>query len=123
VFYNGVMDSLPEGLAERITTLLAEALHPEAIYLFGSHAYGTPHRHSDVDLLVVVGDTDEPAVSLYDRAEKSMRGIRAPVELVICQRSEWDRLVSLKTSLPNVVSTRGKLLYDGKARPYPALVG
>ena len=26
---------------------------PEAIILFGSHAYGTPHEDSDIDLLII----------------------------------------------------------------------
>jgi predicted nucleotidyltransferase len=33
---------------------VAEKFHPEQIILFGSHAYGTPHDDSDVDILVVV---------------------------------------------------------------------
>jgi predicted nucleotidyltransferase len=33
---------------------LPAALSPVAIYLYGSHAYGTPHPGSDIDLLVVV---------------------------------------------------------------------
>lgn len=33
--------------------VLVEQFHPEQIILFGSHAYGDPDRHSDVDLLVV----------------------------------------------------------------------
>jgi len=28
--------------------------HPDKIILFGSHAYGTPHEDSDVDILVVM---------------------------------------------------------------------
>lgn len=33
---------------------VAERFHPEKIILFGSHAYGTPHADSDVDILVVM---------------------------------------------------------------------
>jgi len=29
----------------------------EAIYLFGSYAYGTPHENSDIDIYVVIPDT------------------------------------------------------------------
>ena len=31
----------------------------EAIYLFGSYAYGTPHKDSDLDIYVVVPDSLE----------------------------------------------------------------
>ncbi|MCH8913691.1 MAG: nucleotidyltransferase domain-containing protein [Planctomycetes bacterium] len=33
---------------------LRDALSPVAIYFFGSYLYGTPSRHSDIDLLVVI---------------------------------------------------------------------
>ncbi len=33
---------------------IAENFDPEQIILFGSHAYGKPTAHSDVDLLVVM---------------------------------------------------------------------
>ncbi|MDR0935826.1 MAG: nucleotidyltransferase domain-containing protein [Oscillospiraceae bacterium] len=31
----------------------------EAIYLFGSYAYGTPHKDSDLDICVIVPDSVE----------------------------------------------------------------
>jgi predicted nucleotidyltransferase len=43
-------------IAERLTKvleLIVERYEPEQIILFGSYAYGTPRRDSDVDLLIV----------------------------------------------------------------------
>ena len=45
-----------EKLAEIVSRLRA-ALSPVAIYFFGSYAYGTTNRHSDIDLLVVIEDS------------------------------------------------------------------
>ena len=39
-----------------ITKVIAETVPVEAIYLFGSYAYGAPHKDSDVDLYVVFKD-------------------------------------------------------------------
>jgi predicted nucleotidyltransferase len=33
---------------------VAERFKPEKIILFGSHAYGRPHKDSDVDILVIM---------------------------------------------------------------------
>lgn len=33
---------------------VATRFHPSKIVLFGSHAYGKPTKHSDVDLLVIL---------------------------------------------------------------------
>ena len=46
---------------------LIEAFHPERVYVFGSQARGTPGPNSDFDLLIVVGDTDEPLYRLDQR--------------------------------------------------------
>ena len=39
-----------------ITKIIADTVPVEAIYLFGSFAYGTPDKDSDIDLYVVFKD-------------------------------------------------------------------
>jgi predicted nucleotidyltransferase len=41
---------------KRYCDAIAHAFRPEKIILFGSHAYGRPHRDSDVDVLVILPD-------------------------------------------------------------------
>ena len=41
---------------DAITKIIAETVPVEAIYLFGSYAYGTPGKDSDLDLYVVFKD-------------------------------------------------------------------
>jgi len=52
-------------LLDQVTEKLVLALKPEKIILFGSYAYGTPTEDSDIDLLVVIANSDEPR---YKRA-------------------------------------------------------
>jgi predicted nucleotidyltransferase len=39
---------------------LVSVLNPEFVLLFGSFAYGEPHKHSDVDLLIVLPQAPNP---------------------------------------------------------------
>ena len=39
-----------------ITKVIIDTVPVETIYLFGSYAYGTPHKDSDLDLYVVFKD-------------------------------------------------------------------
>ncbi len=48
---------MPMSLTEVTRRLVAE-LKPERIILFGSHAWGRPTEHSDVDLLVIAPHSD-----------------------------------------------------------------
>jgi predicted nucleotidyltransferase len=41
---------------DEISQIIAETVPVESIYLFGSYAYGTPNKDSDLDLYVVFKD-------------------------------------------------------------------
>ena len=45
---------IPLRVIRRFARAVADRFQPERIILFGSHAYGTPHADSDVDILVVM---------------------------------------------------------------------
>ena len=41
---------------DTLTGIITNTVPVERIYLFGSYAYGTPHKDSDLDLYVVLKD-------------------------------------------------------------------
>jgi predicted nucleotidyltransferase len=41
---------------DMLTKIIVDTVPVEQIYLFGSYAYGTPHKDSDFDLYVVLKD-------------------------------------------------------------------
>jgi len=41
---------------DEITKIIADNFPVKSIYLFGSYAYGTPHKDSDLDLYIVFSD-------------------------------------------------------------------
>ena len=41
---------------DKLKDLIVNAIPVEQIYLFGSYAYGTPHKDSDLDFYVVLKD-------------------------------------------------------------------
>jgi uncharacterized protein len=76
---------------------IAEAYHPEKIILFGSHAYGTPTRESDVDLLIVMDYEDQP---LGPTARMRLElGLVTPMDLLVRTpeevKKEWQRGICL----------------------------
>ncbi|MCK4342615.1 MAG: nucleotidyltransferase domain-containing protein [Phycisphaerae bacterium] len=101
---------LQEVLPE-IVQRLREALHPDCIYLFGSCAYGTPGHDSDVDLLVVVPDTD---LDFYQRgavAYNALWGIDVPIDVMVYTRTEFDSRATLPVSLERTVRTKGRVIH------------
>ena len=50
------MDTAVQAELDKLKELIIKAIPVEQIYLFGSYAYGTPHKDSDLDLYVVLKD-------------------------------------------------------------------
>jgi uncharacterized protein len=93
----------------RIVASIVAECSPERVILFGSHAYGTPDRDSDIDLFIVADMPGLPAerVRLVRRAIKE----RASIDIVV--RSPKDIEASLKGRdwFVQEVFERGKVLY------------
>jgi uncharacterized protein len=87
-YYRG--DAIPKRVIRRYARAIAAKFHPDTIILFGSHAYGTPHEDSDVDLLVVM-----PARQL-DQAYRIRLALTAPFALDLIVRTPKEMAWRLK---------------------------
>jgi predicted nucleotidyltransferase len=105
------IENLKEVL-EEIVKRLEEGLHPEQIILFGSYAYGELTERSDVDLLIVVPDSIEPAYRRVQRAYRCVGAVGIPKDLVVLTREEFERQARVVTSLARRARDRGKVLYE-----------
>jgi len=109
------MKKIPADLREELIHRLVSEFHPETIYLFGSHAWGKPEAGSDIDLLVIVKTSRQKPIQRAVRAQRSLRGVRAPIDVLIKTRREFEKYVSVKASLEAQIVREGKLLYGCKA--------
>src|SRR5438093_11204003 len=105
--YSGA--DVPMAAIRRFARHVAERFEPDKIILFGSHAYGTPHADSDVDILVIM-----PARNQIDQALRIDRALDPPFPLDLIVRTprnmKW-RLEEGDSFLREIVS-RGKVLYE-----------
>src|SRR5690606_11543028 len=84
---------------------------PDRIILFGSHAWGQPHEDSDLDLLVIVPRSDERPHRRMTRAHRCLRGIAAPMDVIVKTREEMDHFGGVPTSLEAEILERGRVVY------------
>ena len=105
------MAQVTDPLLARIVDRLVEALHPRQIYLFGSHAAGKTHPHSDVDLLIVVDDDAGPRRHLCRQARRALRDICIPMDILVFHRKTMKRWDKVRFSIQHEATTRGKMLY------------
>jgi uncharacterized protein len=105
------MKQLTTDLLNRITESLVASLKPEQIILFGSYAYGEPNEDSDVDLLVVVSDSDEPRYRRARKAYQALRGIGLATDVIVMTREEIERKINVRSSLVHKVMHDGRIVY------------
>src|SRR5437867_3913156 len=77
-WYRG--DQVPRSVIRRFVRQVAERFQPDKIVLFGSHAYGTPHEDSDVDILVIM-----PARNQLNQAVRICLAVERnfPLDLIV----------------------------------------
>ena len=81
------------------------------IFLFGSHAYGEPQEHSDLDLLVIVNDNLDPINATYKINQKLIGERTTPVDVVVNRKKDFDRALKGNT-IQKLISDTGVLLYE-----------
>jgi len=98
-------------LLDEITKRLAESIHPERIYLFGSYAAGNADQDSDIDLLAVIAETDKSTRDVARKGRASLWGLKTPVDLIVCTKSQFKRYSDVKNTIMNEALCEGKLVY------------
>jgi predicted nucleotidyltransferase len=104
------MQTILDELLDEVVRRLAE-FDPDRIFLFGSHAWGTPSEDSDLDLRVIVPASDAPPTQRATRAYRCFRGMAAPMDVIVKTRDEMTRFGSVPASLEAEILERGRVIY------------
>ena len=95
-----------------IVKRIVDSYKPEKIILFGSYAYGTPKKDSDLDLLIV----KESSLPRYKRAReirKHLWGIsEIPKDILVYTQKEIDDWKEVEEAFITQVVKYGKIIYE-----------
>lgn len=102
-----------ENIILELVDRLKKQYHPQKIVLFGSYAYGNPHKDSDIDLLVIKETTDRPidrrlAVSKILSDPKRF----TPLEVIVLTPEEAHNRLEIGDQFLNEILIKGKVLYE-----------
>ena len=97
-------------LAEAVRRLVG-AYAPERVYLFGSVARGEEGPDSDYDLLLVVPDAAPPERRSGKLAYEVLWDTGTAADVIVWERTRFERRARVVSSLPATVLREGKLLY------------
>lgn len=99
---------------EEATARLVMAYQPEAIYLFGSYAWGVPNEDSDLDFFIVLKDDAEMAWDAFRIANRAMYAISFPypVDVLVNKHQSFEQRAEHPSSLEFKIKKEGILLHD-----------
>jgi predicted nucleotidyltransferase len=95
-----------------IVRRLVQGLQPEHIILFGSHAYGEPTQASDLDIMIIVSESSEPAHRREQKAYACVGAVGVSKDLLVLTREEFEEQSQVVTSLARRVKEKGTVLYE-----------
>ena len=107
---------LPDAIKNQIIEAL-KPLDPEKIILFGSYAYGNPHKDSDIDLYIITKDNFIPQ-SFKEKSEIYLKYARKlyelekvfPIDLIVHTKQMNSKFIELNSVFTKEFVEKGIIL-------------
>jgi predicted nucleotidyltransferase len=106
------MRILDDKILVEMTDRLVNEFDPDKVILFGSHAWGKPTEFSDIDLYVIVPDSEERPLARLRRALACLEGMRVAKDVLVRTRTETEKYRQVIASLESQVLDKGRVLYE-----------
>lgn len=108
------MSSFDAQLKNDILEKLSNALRLKDVILFGSYAYGNPHKDSDIDIMIVL-DQEGFADSYMEKINRRMKvskllsdlNIASPIDILVYTKDEWNQLLKINSSFVRQINYNG----------------
>lgn len=95
---------------QQIVQRVTQSLHPVAIVLFGSHAYGIPNDDSDWDILVVT-KTEKSYRERIRQMDELFLDRTQPMDFVVRTPKEIKERIQKGDFFLEEIMNKGKVLY------------
>jgi predicted nucleotidyltransferase len=107
------MDQRVKAELEMLKNTIIETLPVKKIILFGSFAYGTPHKDSDIDLYIVLKEGVEmKEMDATDMLWHTISNNKTmPLDLIVARYSVYERRKTWP-SIERHITNNGVVIYD-----------
>ena len=98
-------------IIDEVKKRLVKTYNPLAIYIFGSYAWGTPTKDSDLDLLIVVDESNEKTYCRVRSGQRALFGLNISKDMIVFTKEEFEKRSQDTTTLCHKIKNDGELLY------------
>jgi predicted nucleotidyltransferase len=100
---------------DAVVQRIARDFSPERIILFGSHARGDAREDSDIDLLVLFRDVDDPRARAAEVYAALIGCSELPKDIVVSTTARFERYRNVANTVYWPAAREGKVMYDRAA--------
>jgi uncharacterized protein len=104
---------VPDSIRKEIVNKIASK-KPHKVFLFGSYAYGSVGKESDIDLLVVIDKEGVPKSyqeksSNYLEISRALRNLnkKIPMDILVMTKTQWVEFVKKKSGFAREILEKG----------------
>lgn len=94
-----------------MTDRIVRSFRPEQIILFGSHARGEAHPHSDVNLLLVFSECADKRKAAIE-IRRVLKDMPVPKDIIVSTPEELERKRDWISSVLRYAQQEGRILYE-----------
>ena len=103
--------SADDPVLPEVVRRLVEVYHPLRIYLFVPAARGDAGPDSDYDIMVLVPDDAPREQQDCEIGYRVLWGVGLAKDILVWTKTEFEKRLHLRASLPSTIMQEGKLLY------------
>lgn len=96
---------------DEVKKRLIKVYDPLQMYLFGSYAWGNPTDESDLDILIVIKESNEKRHKRGKPGFEALWGLCIAKDLMVYTQQEFEKQLEDENSLAYKVYKKGKLIY------------
>jgi predicted nucleotidyltransferase len=105
------MEKTVEEKIAKICEKIAKVYKPSKIILFGSYAWGKPHKDSDADIFVVK-DENKSQIEMTRDIDRIIADRDIPVDILAYKPSQLEKRKKLEDPFILKIINSGKVLYE-----------
>jgi len=101
-----------ENLLDQIKDIIVSSINPRKIILFGSYAYGKPHKGSDIDILVIVDQLHGSRREMRIKIRRLLRKYLIAKDIIIATVKDLEEWENVPQAFLTQIIEKGRVLYE-----------
>ena len=106
------MTKIKNPTVNKIIEKIGKNYKPEAIYVFGSYAWGKPTKDSDLDLLIIKNTKENFFKRPVTVIKPFLPNYPIAMDVLVYNNNEMKRITSRGSIFINKILTEGKKVYE-----------